>query len=70
MTRRPLVVLVASFSLAAAAACQDNVNLTEALDVTGVLSGYYDNGVNPDGKNHLLPQYHVLPQEQERAARQ
>ena len=55
MTRRLLVVLAASFSLAATAACQDNVNLSEALEVTGVLSGYYDNGVNPAGLNHLLP---------------
>jgi hypothetical protein len=55
MTRRPLVLLVASLVLAAAAACESNVNLTEALEVTGVLSGYYDNGVNAEGKNHLLP---------------
>jgi len=55
MTRRPLVLLVASLLLAAAAACESNVNLSEALDVTGVLSGYYDNGVNPAGENHLLP---------------
>jgi len=55
MIRRPLVLLVASVVLAGAAACEGNVNLSEALEVTGVLSGYYDNGVTADGKNHLLP---------------
>jgi len=55
MTRRPLVWLVASLLITAAAACESNVNLTEALDVTGVLSGWYDNGVTPKGENHLLP---------------
>src|SRR5262245_66628103 len=57
MMRRPLVLLAAPFvlALAGAAACGDNANLSEALEVTGVLSGYYDNGVNVEGKNHLLP---------------
>ena len=56
MSRRPLAVLLAlSVVLASGTACTGNVNLAEAIEITDVLSGWYDNGVTPDGKNHMLP---------------
>jgi len=54
MPRRPLVLLVALVWLVGGAACGGNINLSEALAVTDILSGYYDNGIK-DGKNHLVP---------------
>jgi hypothetical protein len=56
MSRRPLAVLLAAILfLAGGTGCTGNVNLTEALEITDVLTGWYDNGVTADGKNHLLP---------------
>lgn len=56
MSRRPFAVLLAAtLSLAGGTGCTGNVNLTEAIEITDVLTGWYDNGVTADGKNHLLP---------------
>lgn len=56
MSGRPLAVLLAAIVfLAGGTGCTGNVNLTEALEITDVLTGWYDNGVTADGKNHLLP---------------
>ena len=41
-------------ALAAVVSCGPPVNLQEALAVTDVFTGWYDNGVK-DGKNHLVP---------------
>jgi len=35
-------------------ACGPDVDLSKALEVTDLLTGYYDDGVK-DGKNHLVP---------------
>ncbi len=51
-SRLPAVAVLAA-SLAAAT-CGGTPDLTKALSVTDVLSGWYDNGVK-DGQNHLLP---------------
>jgi hypothetical protein len=48
-----LLSLVALCLLVAFAAC-GKVDLTRALDVTDVLTGYYDAGIK-DGKNYLVP---------------
>src|SRR5262245_49303841 len=53
MTRTPLLVLAVLFFLAPAA-CGPSVDLSKALEVTDLLTGYYDAGVK-DGKNHLVP---------------
>jgi hypothetical protein len=56
MPRRPFAVLLAALVLVAGGTgCTGNVNLAEALEITDVLTGWYDNGVTADGKNHLLP---------------
>lgn len=46
--------LVLAALVAAGAGCGPGVDLTEALEVTDVTSGYFDNGVK-DGAHHLLP---------------
>jgi hypothetical protein len=40
--------------LAGPAACGPPINLQEAVVVTDVFTGWYDNGIK-DGKNHLVP---------------
>ena len=56
MSRRPLAVLLAAILfIAGGTGCTGNVDLREALEITDVLSGWYDNGVMADGWNHLLP---------------
>lgn len=52
MFRRSSVL--AALSLSLAAACGASPNLTQALAVTDIISGWYDNGIK-DGKNHLVP---------------
>jgi hypothetical protein len=50
-------ILWSAFALilaAGLAGCGQPINLREALTVTDVFSGWYDNGVK-DGKNHLVP---------------
>jgi hypothetical protein len=54
MTRAPLLVLAVLFFLTPATACGPSVDLSKALEVTDLLTGYYDDGVK-DGKNHLVP---------------
>jgi hypothetical protein len=54
MTRAPLVLLAVLFFLMPAAACGPGVDLTKALEVTDLLTGYYDSGIK-DGKNYLVP---------------
>lgn len=49
-----LALAAAVFGLAVTMACGPNVDLSNALEVTDVLSGYYDAGVK-DGKNYLKP---------------
>lgn len=46
--------LVLAALVAAGAGCGSSVDLTEALEVTDVTSGYFDNGLK-DGAHHLLP---------------
>ena len=62
MARRLVGLLVILLGLAAPAACGRDIELSEALAVTDVLSGYYDNGVK-DGKTQLRPQHHLQTQE-------
>jgi hypothetical protein len=52
MPRR--LVAPAALGAALAVASCSTVNLTEAIEVTDVISGYYDNGMK-DGMNHLVP---------------
>ena len=54
MTRPSVRAIAATLVLTASVACGPGVDLSKALEVTDVLSGYYDNGLK-DGKNHLLP---------------
>ncbi len=54
MARRLVGLLVILLGLAAPAGCGRDIELDEALAVTDVLSGYYDNGVK-DGKTHFVP---------------
>ena len=42
------------FAAAATAGC-NSVDLTTQLQVVDVSSGYYDNGITPNGLNHLVP---------------
>ncbi len=39
----------------ATAACSRNIDVEQALDVTDVHTGWYDAGIQPDGKNKLVP---------------
>ena len=54
--RGPVAVLAALLLALAAgnAACGPEVDLSQALEVTEVFSGYYDDGIK-NGSNHLLP---------------
>ncbi|HUL71545.1 MAG TPA: hypothetical protein VLT86_00480 [Vicinamibacterales bacterium] len=54
MLHRPLVLAAAFVVLAMGAACGPDVDLRQALKVTDVVSGYYDDGLK-DGKNYLVP---------------
>jgi len=59
MFSRPLAVAVLVLSAIGLYAC-DSVDLGKSLTVTDTLSGFYDNGVVPDGQinagwNHILP---------------
>lgn len=54
MARRLLGLLVIVLGFATAAGCSGDIDLSQALAVTDVLSGYYDNGVK-GGANHLVP---------------
>lgn len=54
--RRALPFLVASVAwMAGAGACSPGVDLKTVIKPAEVLSGWYDDGVTPDGKNRLLP---------------
>jgi hypothetical protein len=39
----------------AASGCSRNVDVEQALDVVDVHTGWYDAGIQPDGKNKLVP---------------
>jgi len=54
MKRRLSSSLVLGLGLALAGSCGPQVDLSEALAVTDVLTGYYDNGPK-DGGSHLVP---------------
>jgi hypothetical protein len=54
MPRRPLGLLVLALGLAVPAGCSGDIDLKQALAVTDIFSGYYDNGFK-DGKPHLVP---------------
>ena len=54
MTRAPVLALAVVLLLTPTTACGPGVDLTKALEVTDLLTGYYDDGVK-DGKNHLVP---------------
>ena len=51
---RLALVVTSLVGLAASSACGPGVDLSKALDVTDILSGYYDEGVK-DGKTRLAP---------------
>ena len=53
MVRRVAVIIVLAASVTAVA-CDSTPDLAQALSVTDVLSGWYDNGLK-NGQNHLLP---------------
>ena len=52
LSRLPAVAVLAASLVVAG--CDGTPDLTKALAVTDVLTGWYDNGVK-DGQNHLLP---------------
>jgi hypothetical protein len=54
MHRRPFSTIPLAVILLATAGCGPGVNLQEALTVTDVITGYYDNGFK-DGKQHFVP---------------
>jgi len=54
MPRRLPGLLVLAVGLAGAARCTGDIDLKQALVVTDVFSGYYDNGIK-DGQIHLVP---------------
>jgi len=55
MSRFPVVGWIAAAAAALTiAACAPSVDLSQALEVTDVINGYYDAGVK-DGKNYLKP---------------
>ena len=52
MVRR--LVAPAALAAALAVASCSTVNLTQAIEVTDIISGWYDNGIK-DGFNHMVP---------------
>ena len=52
MARR--LIAPAALAAALAVASCTTINLTQALEVTDIISGYYDNGIK-DGFNHMVP---------------
>ena len=52
MVRR--LVAPAALAAALAVASCSTVNLTQAVEVTDIISGWYDNGIK-DGFNHMVP---------------
>ena len=54
MPRRLPGLLVLAIGLAGAAGCTGDLDLKQALVVTDMFSGYYDNGIK-DGQIHLVP---------------
>jgi hypothetical protein len=54
MNRAPLVAIACALSVTASAACGAGPDLSKALEVTDVLTGYYDGGIR-DGKTVLPP---------------
>jgi len=54
MPRRLLGSLVLALGFAGAAGCTGDIDLKQALVVTDVFSGYYDNGIK-DTQIHLVP---------------
>ena len=52
MVRR--LVAPAALATALAVAACSTVNLTQAIEVTDIISGWYDNGIK-DGFNHMVP---------------
>ena len=55
MVRRLALTAVAALALLAPAACGPSVDLAKSLQVSDVLSGYYDAGIGENGWNHLTP---------------
>ena len=56
MPRRLFGLLVLALGFAGAAGCTGDIDLKQALAVTDVFSGYYDNGFK-DGQIHLVPSF-------------
>jgi hypothetical protein len=54
MLRLPLLASTLLVCLGVSSACGPSVDLSKALEVTDVLTGYYDEGVK-DGKARLVP---------------
>ena len=55
MFRRALTLVALCFCLAAAAGCGPEPDLRKSLKLIPTISGYYDDGVQPNGDNRLLP---------------
>jgi hypothetical protein len=53
MRRLAFLLLLAATGWATG--CTRNIELVKALDVTDVHTGWYDAGLQPDGKNKLVP---------------
>jgi len=53
--RQPVLVAALLCIVAGGAACSSGPDLKQALEVTDILSGYYDDGVTTSGQNRLLP---------------
>jgi hypothetical protein len=54
MNRAPLLATAIALFLTAAAACGPGIDLSQALEVTDVFTGYYDDGVK-NGTTHMVP---------------
>ena len=44
----------AALATALAVAACSTINLSQAIEVTDIISGWYDNGIK-DGMNHMVP---------------
>ena len=55
MSRQRAHLHAAVFLAVVAAVGCDSVDLKTAVQVVDVSSGYFDNGLNPSGQNHLVP---------------
>ncbi len=55
MVRTPVVAVLAVLALLPAAGCAKNVDVSKALEVTDVHTGWYDAGIVEGQKNKIVP---------------